>query len=357
MIKYLGSKRLLTERISAIVAAVPKSRSVIDVFSGTARVGHALKSHDFQVFSNDYTSYAYALAMCYVQSDSEDWETRATALLRELASTPPEPGYFTKVFCEEARFFKPENGARIDAIRASIRDRDLPPELEAIALVSLMEAADRVDSTTGVQMAYLKQWASRAHNTLALRLPRILRRAAGGKGGAFCLDARAAVKQLSADVAYVDPPYNQHSYLGNYHIWETLVRFDAPEAYGVARKRIDTRQRQSAFNSKGQHTAAMREVLEGIDARVVVVSFNNEGYLSRDDLVEMLAHRGEVLVLEHDFKRYVGAQIGIYNPQGAKVGAVSHLRNTELIYIAGHADDIAAVRKRVSVGDEQISLL
>jgi adenine-specific DNA-methyltransferase len=34
-----------------------------------------------------------------------------------------------------------------------------------------------------------------------------------------------------------------------------------------------------------------------------------------------------------DYKRYVGAQIGIYNPRGEKVGRVSHLRNKELLYI------------------------
>jgi adenine-specific DNA-methyltransferase len=61
----------------------------------------------------------------------------------------------------------------------------------------------------------------------------------------------------------------------------------------------------------------------------------------------MLAGRGEVLVLDHDFKRYVGAQIGIHNRRGERVGEVSHLRNTESLYVAGPADDIAAVRARL----------
>ena len=99
-------------------------------------------------------------------------------------------------------------------------------------------------------MAYLKDWAPRAFNDLELRLPRILPRARHGKGQAFCLDALEAAATLEADIAYIDPPYNQHSYLANYHIWETLVRWDTPAHYGVACKRVDVRVRGSVFNSR-----------------------------------------------------------------------------------------------------------
>ena len=106
----------------------------------------------------------------------------------------------TRTFCEDARYFTPANGAKIDAIRAEIARRALPRELEAIALVSLMEAADRVDSTTGVQMAYLKEWAPRAANALTLRVPELLPRAAGGKGEAHRMDAVDAAARLSGDI-------------------------------------------------------------------------------------------------------------------------------------------------------------
>jgi adenine-specific DNA-methyltransferase len=320
-------------------------------------VGHALKRAGFRVLANDYTAYAHALATCYVQADVEDWRHEATSLISELQDTPPVAGYVTRVFCEESRFFTPENGAKIDAIRAEIARRQLPPELEAIALVSLMEAADRVDSTTGVQMAYLKKWAPRAANPLTLRLPAILPRATGGKGEAHMLDATEAATLLSGEIAYLDPPYNQHSYLGNYHIWETLVRWDAPPAYGVARKREDTRERASVFNSKPGHAGAMKRVIDAVDAQVLIVSFSNEGYLQRDDLVEMLAGRGEVLVLEHDFKRYVGAQIGVFNPQGERVGEVSHLRNTEFIFVVGSVDVLARIGATIEDSKAQTSLL
>jgi adenine-specific DNA-methyltransferase len=344
MIKYLGSKRVLLPQLTRIVRAIPRATSVLDLFSGTSRVGHALKAHGYRVLANDYASYAHALATCYVQADADEWLERAGRLIAELGEVAPRAGYFTRTFCEEARFFTPENGARVDAIRDEIARRALPWELEAIALVSLMEAADRVDSTTGVQMAYLKRWAPRAANVLELRVPRLLPRPAAGKCAAHRMDAREAARSLRADVAYVDPPYNQHSYLGNYHVWETLVRWDAPEAYGVARKRLDVRTRPSDFNSRRRHADAMRTIVERVDATVLVVSFNDEGYLDRDELTEMLAARGEVLVFEFDFRRYVGAQIGIHDHRGVKVGRVSHLRNREMIFVAGPAASLDALR-------------
>jgi adenine-specific DNA-methyltransferase len=346
VIKYLGSKRLLVPEILRIVQALPGVRTAIDLFSGTSRVGHALKAAGVRVLANDHNVYAETLARCYVQADREDVHESAARLVAELNRLPGEPGYVTQTFCEEARFFQPKNGARIDAIRRAIGERGLEPELQAVLLVALIEAADRVDSTTGVQMAYLKQWAPRARADLELRVPEVLPRATGGKGQAFGLDAVAAAAALDGDLAYVDPPYNQHSYLGNYHVWETIVRGDAPPAYGIARKRVDCKERRSAFNARTQIRAAMQAVIDAVRAPLLVVSFSDEGYLSRPELEAMLAGRGRVRVFAYDYRRYVGAQIGIFNPRGEKVGRVSHLRNTEYLYVVGdgrHADAIAAL--------------
>lgn len=347
MIKYLGSKRTL---LPVIVRAVDdatqdvwgksserRACTVLDAFSGTARVGHALKAAGYRVVSNDHNAYAQTLATCYVQADAEDVASDATKLVREFNALKGVPGYFTHTFCERARFFQPKNGERVDVIREAIARKGLPAELEAVMLVALMEAADRVDSTTGVQMAYLKGWAPRSFNDLELRVPDVLPRPETGKCQAIGEEAVDAVRSTEADVVYIDPPYNQHSYLGNYHIWESLVRWDKPEVYGVACKRMDVRERGSAFNSKRQCVAALRAVLGAVRGSVVIVSFSNEGFVSRVEMEELLAQQwgGEARVrtIENDFKRYVGAQIGIHNPQGEKVGKVSHLRNKEYLYV------------------------
>jgi len=335
VIKYIGSKRLLVPTIVEAVRAVAGVRTVLDPFCGTARVGHALKAAGYRVVAGDHNAYATTLARCYVEADREDVLADATVLVEEFNALPGRAGWFTETYCERSRFFRPKNGARIDAIREAIASRGLPQELEAVLLTSLMEAADRVDSTTGVQMAYLKEWAPRAGNDLRLRVPELLPRARHGKGRALELDAVETARAATADLAYLDPPYNQHKYLGNYHVWESLVRWDKPEVYGTACKRIDCRTRRSDFNSRPRFVAALADLLAATTAPWVILSFNDEGYLDSPTAVELLSARGHVTVIERDHARYVGARIGIYNPAGEKVGRVGRLRNTERLFVAG----------------------
>jgi adenine-specific DNA-methyltransferase len=148
------------------------------------------------------------------------------------------------------------------------------------------------------------------------------------------------------DLAYVDPPYNQHRYFTNYHVWETLVRWDSPEHYGVACKRIDSRDEQtkSVFNRRREMPDALRTVITQLPAEVVVVSHNDESWVAPTEIARWLADAGheDVGMVAFDSKRYVGAQIGIHNPQGHKVGEVSHVRNLEHLIIGGPSEKVAA---------------
>jgi adenine-specific DNA-methyltransferase len=164
------------------------------------------------------------------------------------------------------------------------------------------------------------------------------------------------------DLAYLDPPYNQHRYFTNYHVWETLVAWDAPEAYGVARKRLDARDpsTHSVFNSKKTMAAALASVVQSVDCDLLVLSYNNESWLGLEDLEAMCciqntgiepgattgadtdaktaaAKTRELATLAFDSARYIGARIGIFDPSGRKVGRVGHLSNQELIVIAGES--------------------
>jgi adenine-specific DNA-methyltransferase len=191
-------------------------------------------------------------------------------------------------------------------------------------------------------MAYLKSWAPRAFNRLTLRMPELL----VGSGTAVRGDAVALSSQLgSFDLAYLDPPYNQHRYFTNYHVWETLVAGDEPEHYGVACKRIDARDdaTKSAFNRKREMPDALRACMAAVDARVVILSYNDESWISLDDLLELGATRGDVVALAFDSARYVGARIGVHNPDGVRVGEVSHLRNLEYLVVCGEADAVDRV--------------
>ncbi|MGD1011824.1 MAG: DNA adenine methylase [Acidimicrobiales bacterium] len=339
MIKYLGSKRRLVQTLSALASGCG-AVTAADLFTGTTRVAQELKRQGAFVTAVDTATYSEIIARCYIATDaaSVDHDEIADAIA-ELDKLPGRRGYFTEVFCEKSRYLRPENGARVDAIRDAIEERHAGSWLYPIVLTSLLEAADRVDSTTGLQMAYLKQWAPRSFNPLSLRVPELI----AGPGRSILGDAREAAASLGpVDFAYLDPPYNQHRYFTNYHVWETLIRWDAPDHYGVACKRADSRsaETRSDFNSRQTMPAALAETIGKLDSTVVVVSCNDESWLSRDDLVAMCAGRGHVELLEFDSRRYVGAQIGIHDPSGRKVGKVSHLRNLERLAVCGPRDAV-----------------
>jgi adenine-specific DNA-methyltransferase len=338
MIKYLGSKRRLVPAL-AVLAGASGARTGLDLFCGTTRVSQAFKSLGIEMTAVDSARCAHVLAQCYVATDPDappGFRAEVAEAVERLNAVPGVPGYVTETFCDDARFFRPANGARIDAVRDLIEADYAGSPLWPVLLTSLLEAADRVDSTTGLQMAYLKQWAARADRPLTLRVPELL----AGPGRALRGDACALVGTPAlpeVDLAYLDPPYNQHRYDSNYHVWETLVAWDAPDHYGVACKRSELRDpaTRSAFNGRRTMAPALADVISRVAAEVVVLSYNNESWLTYDELHDLCVGRGHVEVLAFDSARYVGARIGIHDRTGRKVGTVSHLRNTEYVVVCG----------------------
>ena len=193
-------------------------------------------------------------------------------------------------------------------------------------------------------MAYLKQWAPRSYNQLELRLQQLL----SGKGQALQGDSLQLVDQVPAvDLAYLDPPYNQHRYFTNYHIWETLVRWDSPEAYGVARKRVDARgdQHRSVFNSKRTMVSSFFSLLHRVRAKTIVVSYNDEAWISEYEMINAIYQAGFARVKKFSFsqRRYVGSKIGIYDPQGKKVGQPGAAHNTENVFVGGEEATLSQI--------------
>lgn len=336
-IKYLGSKRRLVPVLTTLFER-SGAATALDLFTGTTRAAQAFKRAGGQVTAVDTARYSEVFARTWIATDATTVDRRALAdEIRRLDDLPGRPGYVTETFCRRSRFFQPHNGERIDAIRQAIADDHTGTALEPILLTSLLLAADRVDSTTGLQMAYVKQWAPRSFKPLHLEVPELL----PGPGAAIRGDAQALARSLDGvDLAYLDPPYNQHRYFTNYHVWETLVAWDAPEHYGVACKRVDARDpaTKSVFNRKREMPDALRRTIADVRAGVVVVSYNDESWVTLGELTEMCAVHGDVVALAFDSKRYVGAQIGIHGPNGDKVGRVGRMRNLEYVVVAGPGD-------------------
>ena len=347
MIKYLGSKRALMPVLETLFAA-SEARTAVDLFTGTTRVAAAMKQLGMQVTAVDTASYSEVFSKTFIELDATSADLRELAeAVASLNQLPGTAGYFTEVFCEKARFFQVKNGKRIDAIRSAIESDYRHSWMYFPLLATLLIAADKVDSTTGVQMAYLKTWSRRSSLELELQVPELL----SGGGRSIRGDAIELVPNLeSYDLAYLDPPYNQHRYFGNYHIWETLVRWDQPEYYGIANKRIDARsnENKSAFNSKLTLPNALATVIAGLDVKTLVLSYNNESWLSRRELTDMCSRFEAVEILDFDSKRYVGSQIGGYNKSGRLVGKPGAHRNLEHIVIAGQQQKVSAMVKTLT---------
>ena len=311
MIKYLGSKRRLVPLIGGLVSGVGAT-TALDLFTGSTRVARAMKASGVHVTAIDRTRAAHVLARCSIATDADEVDhERLARLVDELDALPGRAGYVTEVFCRQARYFRPENGERIDAVRSAIDDLDVDDPLRPVLLTSL------------------------------LQVPELL----AGPGRAVVGAALDLVGEIApVAVAYLDPPYNQHRYESNYHVWETLVAGDEPDHYGVARKRVDLRDpsSRSPFNLRREMPTALESVVRRVRAEVVVVSVSDEAWVPVDEVVRWCRPRGEVAVIEVGSPRYVGARIGIHGRDGSRVGAVSHTRLREFLVVAGPPDRVAA---------------
>ena len=318
--------------------------AALDLFSGTSRVGRAWKGLGVDVTAVDTTRTAEVLARCYVGTDATSVDPGVLdAAIGELDALEGRPGYVTEVFCSQARYFQPANGDRIDAIRGVIAARWAGSDLEPVLLTALLEAADRVDSTTGVQMAFLKSWAPRSHNRLTLRSPELL----PGPGAVVRGDAVDVVTSGRLEGAWrpagstwptstrrtTSTATRRTTTCGRRSSPATSPSTTASPASGPTSAAADY---ASAFNRRATIGPALGALLDGIDARVVALSYNDEAWVQLDDLVEMSAAGGRrhVEVVAFDSPRYVGSRIGIHNPAGEKVGAVTRTRNVEYLVLA-----------------------
>ncbi|MEA5154404.1 DNA adenine methylase [Raineyella sp.] len=343
MIKYLGSKRTLVPVLGRLAEAV-EARTALDLFTGTTRVAQEFCRRGAYVTAVDIARYSEVFARTYVEPDAATVDVAAVqAAVDELNALPGTDGYVTETYCHRSRYFQPHNGRRIDAIRTAIDERWAGTPLWPVLVTSLLEAADAVDSTVGLQMAYLKRWSPRSYQELRLAVPEFI----PGTGRAVRADAVAVAGALPpVDLAYLDPPYNQHRYYTNYHIWETLVRWDEPEVYGVACKRVDCRDdaTKSPFNGRRTMSSALASVIGDLRAEVVAVSISDESFVSRAEVERMCRDRAEhVAVLAFDARRHIGSVIGVYDGKGRKVGRPGARSTTEYIVLAGDRERLAAI--------------
>lgn len=340
-IKYIGSKNRLMAYIIDTVLAFNNVSTVFDGFSGTTRVGQALRRNNYVVYSNDLSDYSYTFGKCFLEVSDPKLIIKAKNIIDYLNTIKGHEGFITKhysggsssikngeVIKNDIMFWQKKNTLKADAIRKEIDNYRSNTCLYYILLTSLIFALDKVDNTVGVQQAFLKNsWSKRSFNDLTLTMPNIPVDFKPGR--VFKSDTNELVKNIEVDIAYYDPPYTSHNYASYYHIWDTIVKNDNPEMSGIInrRKKVNT----SLYNSKRFVYKAFSQLIKDTNSKYILISYNNEGLLLFDDLMHIASKKGEVLINEIDYKRNVMSQIGICDKHGKIVGNPGKKNNIEYL--------------------------
>ena len=214
---------------------------------------------------------------------------------------PGKKGFIFHNYCPSGnneygrQYLSDSNGQKIDAIRQQIqgwRDSGEITENEFyLLLLPLLEATSKVANISGTYGAYLKQWDPRTYKDLPMVPAEIIR--SNLPHQAFRQDANQLIEDIRCDVLYLDPPYNTRQYITNYHLLETIARYDAPALHGKTGLRNYEKSEKSAYCSKSDCHGVFQDLIEKADTRHILVSYNNEGILSRDEMMSILSLRGE----------------------------------------------------------------
>lgn len=306
---YIGSKKALLEFIHNTITEITGYKDgdnyvFADLFAGTGIVGASYREKGCTVISNDLQYYSYVINKYLIESNCNISKNLITA----LNSLPEKDGFIYKNFCKnsncERNYFKPENGKKCDAIRIEIENLYKKNEISETEyfclLASLLHSIDKFANTTGVYGAYLKFLKEPAKKDFELSvLPAIK----GPVGKVYNENANDLIRKIHGDVLYLDPPYNDRQYCLNYHILETIAKYDEPELYGITgRRNIDGQ--KSKYCSKRTVEKEFEDLVKNANFKYIFLSYNDEGLLSLEKIKEIMSKHGEYKCYSTPYRRY-----------------------------------------------------
>ena len=336
LLTYIGNKRALLTPIRSAIETVRERTGqdklrIFDAFSGSGAASRMFKQYASELIVNDIEDYARVTSECYLSNrcdvDLERLADVADALNRAVASGDAPEGFIRRQYApadpenirpEDRVFYTPENAARLDAYR-QLLDRE-PAEVRSLLMGPLLSAASVHANTAGVFKGFYKdrdtgvgKFGGSGADALERIMAPILLRAPVLSNyecdfTVYQQDTNSLVQELDAlDVAYLDPPYNQHPYGSNYFMLNLLV--DYREPVEVSRvSGIPSDWRRSDYNVRSRSLARLSELVRGLDARFVIVSFNDEGFIAPPELRELLSEVGTVSEHQESYNAYRGSR-------------------------------------------------
>lgn len=309
--RFIGSKVLLLNHIKEMIdEKAPGSDTFCDIFSGTTAVSRYFKQW-YEVTSNDLLYFSYVLQKATIEND----EVPTFELLKARTGIADPITFFNNLetrhmealLPREKRFFQntyapsggrmyltDENALRIDFARNTVedwKDSFCITDNEYYYLVAcIVEGIPFVSNISGTYGAYHKTWDRRSYKKYELFRLDVCHN--GRHNRCFNRDGVELLKEVSGDILYIDPPYNERQYLPNYHVLETAARYDYPDVHGVTAQRSGDSEK-SDFCQKGKVEAAFASLLESAHFRHIVLSYSTDGLMPPDTVEAIMKSYGD----------------------------------------------------------------
>ena len=318
--RYLGNKYKLLPFISRVVAEECQAvRVVADIFAGTGAVASAFQ--DKILITNDLMFSNYICHYAWFASEIYDPQKIIEAVVSYNALHCTEENYMTEHFADT--YFSRADCAKIGFIREDLEqkyERGVYNLREkALLLTALLYAMDKIAKTCGHYDAYRRNAVFDAH--LELHVP-MASNENHVENQCFCMDANMLAPQISADLVYIDPPYNSRQYCDAYHLLENVARWEKTSVFGVARK-MDRKPLKSKYCMK-EAEETFSALIRDVRARYILFSYNNMGEkgnersnakISDDAIWSILKSKGAVKVFSEEYKAFTTGKSDVANHQ------------------------------------------
>ena len=318
--RYLGNKYKLLPFITGVVNdECPDITSIADIFAGTGAVSSAFT--DKVIITNDLMYSNYICNYAWFGAEEYDPQIIIDCVVRYNALTDLEDNYMTDNFADT--YFSRDDCAKIGYIREDIevlyKKGDINTRERAILITSLLYAMDKIANTCGHYDAYRK--GVEFDKSLELYVP-MANRQNDPNNQCFNMDSNELVKNIEADLVYIDPPYNSRQYCDAYHLLENVARWEKPEVFGVARK-MDRSTMKSKYCTQSA-TEAFEQLIGDIKAKYILLSYNNmaekgndrsNAKISDQDIMRILEKKGEVKVFSESYKAFTTGKSDIDDNQ------------------------------------------
>ncbi len=307
---YIGSKLKLSDFIKSTVYSVVgndlSDKIFCDIFAGTGIVGRSFKQEVKQVISNDFEYYSFVLNKNYIENHCK--LENQNELIEELNQLPLiENGFIYKNYClgsgSGRQYFADRNGKKIDTIRQKIKiwknKNYINSNQYYFLLASLLESADKVANTASVYGAFLKHLKKSAQKELVLQPANF--GINKNEHRVFNKDSNELIKKISGDILYLDPPYNARQYGSNYHMLNTIAKYEYFEPKG---KTGLPNYQKSRYCSKNYILSEFEYLIKNANFKYIFLSYNNEGLMSVNDVKTIMSKYGKYDISRINYQRF-----------------------------------------------------